>query len=98
MRMIMIAGCLAAVLGGCQTAQESMADAQITCEAQGFRPGTAAFNRCRAANYQENRRVSNETSAAVATGVAAGVVGGAIIGASARGPYYYGRPYGRYWW
>lgn len=100
MRMIMIAGCLAAVLGGCQTAQESMADAEVTCEAQGFRPGTAAYNRCRAANYQENRRVSNETSAAVATGVAAGVVGGAIIGASARGPYY-GRGYyrrGGYWW
>ena len=97
MRMILIAGCMAAVLGGCQTAQESLADAEVTCEAQGFRPGTAAYNRCRSANYQENRRVSNETGNAVAAGVAAGVIGGAIVGAAASRPYYR-RPYGYYYW
>jgi hypothetical protein len=98
MRSILIVGALAAVLAGCQTAQESLADAEITCESQGFRPGTRAYQQCRSANYVENRRASNETASAVTAGVAAGVVGGAIIGASAR-PYY-GRGYyrGGYWY
>jgi hypothetical protein len=98
MRSILIVGALAAVLAGCQTAQESLADAEITCESQGFRPGTRAYQQCRSANYVENRRASNETASAVTAGVAAGVVSGAIIGASAR-PYY-GRGYYRrgYWY
>ena len=95
MRSILIVGAMAALLAGCQTAQESMADAEVTCEAQGFRPGTRAYQQCRSANYVENRRASNE----VAAGVAAGVVGGALIAADNRA--YYGRGYyGRrgYWW
>jgi outer membrane lipoprotein SlyB len=100
MRAIIIAGLLAVGLAGCQTAQESLADAEVTCEAQGFRPGTRAYNQCRSANYVENRRASNETASAVTAGVAAGVVGGAIA-ASASRPYYrrgyyYGGP--GYWW
>lgn len=100
MRAIVIAGLLAVGLAGCQTAQESMADAEVTCESQGFRPGTRAYNQCRSANYVENRRASNEAGSAVAAGVAAGVVGGAIA-ASASRPYYrrgyyYGGP--GYWW
>ncbi len=100
MRLMLIAGVLATGLAGCQTAQESLADAEITCESQGFRPGTRAYNQCRSANYRENRRVSNETGSAVAAGVAAGVVGGALIGAAASRPYYYGRRgyYGGYWY
>ncbi len=93
MRTILIVGALAALVGGCQTAQESLADAEVTCESQGFRPGTRAYQQCRSANYTENRRASNEAGSAVAAGVAAGVIGGAIIGASAR-PYY-GRGYYR---
>ena len=96
MRTILIVGALAAALAGCQTAQESLADAEVTCEAQGFRPGTRAYQQCRSANYVENRRASNEASNAVATGVAAGVIGGAI-GAAASRPYYYGRR-GYYGW
>lgn len=99
MRSILIVGAMAALLAGCQTAQESMADAEVTCEAQGFRPGTRAYQQCRSANYVENRRASNEASSAVAAGVAAGVVGGAIA-ASADRHYYRGGYYGRrgYWW
>ena len=99
MRSILIVGAMAALLAGCQTAQESMADAEVTCESQGFRPGTRAYQQCRSANYVENRRASNEAGSAVAAGVAAGVVGGALIAADTRA--YYGRGYyGRrgYWW
>jgi hypothetical protein len=97
MRTILIVGALAAVLGGCQTAQESLADAEITCESQGFRPGTRAYQQCRSANYVENRRASNEAGSAVAAGVAAGVIGGALIAADNRS--YYGRGYYRRgWW
>ena len=99
MRSILIVGAMAALLAGCQTAQESMADAEVTCESQGFRPGTRAYQQCRSANYVENRRSSNETGNAVAAGVAAGVIGGALVAADNRA--YYGRGYyGRrgYWW
>jgi hypothetical protein len=97
MRTILIVGALAAVLGGCQTAQESLADAEVTCESQGFRPGTRAYQQCRSANYVENRRASNEAGSAVAAGVAAGVIGGALIAADNRA--YYGRGYYRRgWW
>ena len=99
MRSILIVGAMAALLAGCQTAQESMADAEVTCESQGFRPGTRAYQQCRSANYVENRRASNEAGSAVAAGVAAGVVGGALIAADNRA-YYRGGWYGRrgYWW
>lgn len=99
MRAIMIAGLLAVGLAGCQTAQESLADAEVTCEAQGFRPGTRAYNQCRSANYVENRRASNETASAVTAGVAAGVVGGAIAASASRPYYRRGYYYGPgYWW
>jgi hypothetical protein len=65
--------------------------ANDVCRQSGLRPGTQSFARCVSGNYQENRRISQETSNAVAAGVVAGVVGGAIIGASSR-PYY-GRGY-----
>jgi hypothetical protein len=95
MRTILIVGALAAVVAGCQTRQESLVDAEITCESQGFRPGTRAYQQCRSANYVENRRANSEASNAVAAGVAAGVIGGAI-GAAAAGPYYGRRGY--YWY
>lgn len=99
MRTIVIVGALAAILAGCQTAQESLADAEVTCEAQGFRPGTRAYQQCRSANYVENRRASNEAGNAVAAGVAAGVVGGAIAAGASRSYYRRGYYYGPgYWW
>ncbi|WP_245974399.1 hypothetical protein [Bosea caraganae] len=99
MRAIVVASLLAIGLAGCQTAQESMVDAEVTCESQGFRPGSRAYQQCRSANYTENRRASNEAGSAVAAGVAAGVIGGAIAGA-ASGPYYGRGYYGRrgYWY
>ncbi|WNJ91112.1 hypothetical protein [Bosea sp. 685] len=76
----------AGALTGCQTTQESLADAEVTCESQGFRLGTRAYQQCHSANYVENRRASNEAASAVAAGVAAGVIGGVIAGAAVR-PY-----------
>jgi hypothetical protein len=96
MKIVMVAGALALLVAGCQTRQESLIDAEITCESQGFRPGTRAYQQCRSANYTENRRANAEASNAVAAGVAAGVIGGAIGAAAAR-PYY-GRRYGYYYW
>lgn len=96
MRKLIVAGAIAAALAGCQTPQESLNSATDVCLASGFRPGTTSYARCVNGNYQENRRVSQETSNAVATGVVAGVVGGAIVGAASR-PYY-GRGYYRYGW
>jgi len=93
MRTLLIVGLLAATVAGCQTRQESLVDAQITCESQGFRPGTKAYQQCQSANYVENRRANSEASAAVATGVAAGVIGGALVGAAASRPYYGRRGY-----
>lgn len=92
MRIILVAGLLAVAAAGCQTRQESLVDAEITCESQGFRPGTRAYQQCRSANYTENRRANAEATNAVAAGVAAGVIGGAIVGATAR-PYYGRRGY-----
>lgn len=100
MRKFIVAGAIAAALAGCQTPTESLNSATDVCIASGFRPGTGAYSRCVNGNYQENRRVSQETGNAVAAGVVAGVVGGAIVGASSRGGYYgrgyYGRGYGWY--
>jgi hypothetical protein len=95
MKTIMVAGALALLVAGCQTRQESLIDAEITCESQGFRPGTRAYQQCRSVNYSENRRANAEASNAVAAGVAAGVIGGAI-GAAASRPYYGRRGY--YYW
>ena len=98
MRKLIVAGAIAAALAGCQTPQESLNSATDVCIASGFRPGTTAYSRCVNGNYQENRRVSQETGNAVAAGVVAGVVGGAIVGAASR-PYYGGGYYRRgYGW
>lgn len=98
MRKFIAAGAIAAALAGCQTPQESLNSATDVCIASGFRPGTTSYARCVNGNYQENRRVSQETGNAVAAGVAAGVIGGVVAGAVAR-PYYgrgYYRGYGWY--
>ncbi|MFN3671386.1 MAG: hypothetical protein ACK4VM_05710, partial [Bosea sp. (in: a-proteobacteria)] len=62
MKRVFVVGALALLAAGCQTRQESLIDAEITCESQGFRPGTRAYQQCRSANYVENRRSNAEAS------------------------------------
>lgn len=94
MRILVITAALAGLgLAGCQTPRESAIDASITCESQGFRPGTKAFRQCQSANYLENRRASNDAQNAVAAGVVTGVVAGALVGAAVSDRGYYGRGY-----
>lgn len=99
-KSILIAVAAAAALAGCQTPRESAIDASITCQNQGFRPGTKAYRNCQSANYVENRRAANDASNAVAAGVVAGAVGGALVGAAVSDRHYhrgyYARPYGYY--
>lgn len=80
-------------LAGCQSVQESAANATMTCEAAGLRPGTRRFARCQGVNYAQNRAQSSQTEAAVATAAAAGVLGGALVGMAASRPAYYGPGY-----
>ncbi|GGC92100.1 hypothetical protein GCM10010994_57390 [Chelatococcus reniformis] len=85
-----VLGALLLSLAACQSPQDSMVDAQMTCSASGLRPGTRAYERCESVNYQQNRQKSDQTANAVAVGAAAGVVGGALLGAAtAPRPYYY---------
>lgn len=93
MRALLLAGVLAAALGGCQTVEQSASEADTVCLDAGHRPGTRAFERCRSDVFQSFRRSNAQASNAVAAGVVAGAVGGAVIAASAR-PRYYGYGYG----
>jgi hypothetical protein len=92
MRMKFVIGALALGLAGCQSAAESQISAQNTCSAAGLRQGSAAYNRCVGAAYQENRRQSDQATTAVVAGTAAGLIGGAVLGAASTR----GRGYGYY--
>lgn len=106
LRGFLISALAAGGLAGCQSAQESAANAAMTCEAAGLRPGTRRFERCEGVNYAQNRAQASQAEAAVATAAAAGVIGGALVGAAASRPYYYGPAYypaypvyrPPYWW
>lgn len=76
-------------LAGCQSGQESAANAVMTCEAAGLPPGTRRFERCQDVNYVQIRAQASQAEAAAA----AGVVGGALVGVAASRPYYYGPAY-----
>ena len=89
MRLAIILGAAALVLAGCQTAEQSMANADSVCMESGLKPGSKAFERCRNANYRTNVAQSNAAASQVAVGTAVGVVGGAAIGAAAARPHYY---------
>jgi hypothetical protein len=89
MRLAMILGTAALVLAGCQTAEQSMANADSVCMESGLKPGTKNYERCRNANYRNNVAQSNAAASQVAVGTAVGVVGGAAIGAAAARPHYY---------
>lgn len=89
--LVAAAGVVATMLAGCQSAQESAVTAEMTCRQTGLRPGTATYDRCVAAAYDQSRRQSDQAATAVAVGAAAGVVGGAILGANTGPRYgYYG--------
>jgi len=86
MRMKMILGAVtltALTLAGCQTAEQSLMSAQVTCQEAGLRPGTKAYGRCTNAAYRQNVAQSQQAANAVAVGAAVGVLGGAAIAASA---------------
>jgi len=89
MRLAIILGTAALVLAGCQTAEQSMANAESVCLESGLKPGTRTYARCKNANYRNNVAQSNAAASQVAVGTAVGVVGGAAIGAAAARPRYY---------
>jgi outer membrane lipoprotein SlyB len=94
MRLALVIGAVSVIgltLAGCQTAEQSMANAQDVCSESGLKPGTRAYARCTNANYRNNVAQSNAAASQVAAGAAIGVIGGAAIGAASARPYYYCR-------
>ncbi|NIX76549.1 hypothetical protein [Microvirga terricola] len=89
MRLAIIIGAATLVLAGCQTTEQSMANAQSVCSESGLRPGTKTYERCVNASYRNNVAQSNAAANQAAVGAAAGVVGGAVLGAAAARPHYY---------
>ncbi len=89
MRLAIILGATALILAGCQTAEQSMANAESVCMESGLKPGSKTYERCKNANYRNNVAQSNAAANQVAVGTAVGVVGGAAIGAAAARPHYY---------
>ena len=86
------------ILSSCQTPQESAMNAEMTCQSQGFRPGSQRYNRCVGATYQANRVQAQQAENQAAALAAAGIIGGVLVGAAASVPHhrgYYDRPYYR---
>jgi hypothetical protein len=89
MRLALILGTTALVLAGCQTAEQSMSNAESVCRETGLKPGTATYTRCVNAGYRNNVAQSNTAANQAAAGAAVGVVGGAVLGAAVARPSYY---------
>ena len=83
------AAALALTAAGCQTAEQSMSNAESVCLETGLKPGTATYRRCVNAGYRNNVAQSNAAANQAAAGAAVGVIGGAVIGAAAARPSYY---------
>lgn len=87
------------ILSSCQTPQESAMNAEMTCQSQGFRPGTQRYNRCVGATYQANRAQAQQAENQAAGLAAAGIIGGVLVGAAVSNNHhhrgYYDRPYYR---
>ena len=86
------------ILSSCQTPQESAMNAEMTCQSQGFRPGSQRYNRCFGATYQANRVQAQQAENQAAALAAAGIIGGVLVGAAASDHHhrgYYDRPYYR---
>ena len=90
MRIVFILGATALALAGCQSPEQSMANAQSVCLETGLKPGTRAYARCTNASYRNNVAQSNAAANQAVAGAAVGVIGGAAIAASARPSYYCG--------
>jgi hypothetical protein len=90
MRLAIILGASALVLAGCQTAEQSMVNAESVCLETGLKPGTGAYARCKNAGYRQNVAQSDASAGQAMAGAAVGVIGGAAIAASARPSYYCG--------
>ena len=69
----------ALLISGCQSAEQSMTSAYVTCANSGIRPGSWEHDRCTQNVYADNRRKADDAAAAVAVGVAAGAVGAYAI-------------------
>ncbi|MUO79319.1 hypothetical protein GOZ78_17155 [Agrobacterium vitis] len=78
-------------LVSCQTPQESASNAEMTCSAQGLKPGTTRYQKCVGATYQSNRMQAKQAESNVAAGAAIGVLGGAVLGASLDNRHHYYR-------
>lgn len=96
-RAVMASGlfAVATILSSCQTPQESANNAEMTCQAQGLRPGTQRYSRCVGTTYQANRSQAQQAENQAAAGVAAGIIGGALVGAAVSDNHYHGRYYRR---
>ncbi|MBB6483364.1 hypothetical protein [Rhizobium lusitanum] len=88
------------ILASCQTPQESAMNAEMTCQSQGFRPGSQRYNRCVGSTYQANRAQAQQAENQAAGLAAAGIIGGVLIGAAVSDSRHhhrrdYDRPYYR---
>src|SRR4051812_49825011 len=94
MRLVLLIGAVGALglsLAGCQTAEQSMANAQNVCMESGLRPGTRAYSRCTNASYRNNVAQSNAAANQVAAGAAVAAIGGAALPASGPPPLFFPR-------
>lgn len=94
MRRFIAIAAVAASLAGCQTVEQSQANAHDVCSASGLRTNTRAYARCINANVRRDQQQNDAVAGAVVAGAAAGILGAAII-AGSNDRYYYGRPYRR---
>jgi carbonic anhydrase/acetyltransferase-like protein (isoleucine patch superfamily) len=89
MRLAIVIGAAALVLAGCQTAEQSMVNAESVCMETGLKPGSRQYQRCVNAGYRNNVAQSNAAANQAAAGAAVGVIGGAVLGAATARPSYY---------
>jgi hypothetical protein len=75
MRLAIILGASALVLAGCQTAEQSMVNAESVCLETGLKPGTGAYARCKNAGYRQNVAQSDAAAGQAMAGAAVGVIG-----------------------
>ncbi|GEO12305.1 hypothetical protein [Microvirga aerophila] len=74
MRLAIVIGAAALVLAGCQTAEQSMVNAESVCMETGLKPSSRQYQRCVNAGYRNNVAQSNAANQAAA-GAAVGVIG-----------------------
>jgi len=70
-----IAVAMTMLFTSCQSREQSMDSAYVTCANAGIQPGSWQHERCTRGVYEDNRRKNDQAATAVAVGVAAGAVG-----------------------